>query len=109
MTRIGRRDQLVAIERATVVQDGYGEENETWAAIGSEWAAVYYGNGSERRSAAMEQGRQPADFQMLANPLTQSVSLRDRLVLAGSVWDIVGIAPEVPRPGEISFSAIRAL
>ena len=107
MTRIGRRDQLVTLERPTTAQDEYGEERPTWSGIGQEWAAVFYGRGDERRQAAMEQGSQPATFQMLSNDLTRSLTLVDRIVHGGT-WDIEGIAPDMPKPGFIEITAVRS-
>lgn len=89
----GRRDSLIELQRATTVQDDYGEEVSTWAGVGTEWAAVFYGRGDERRQAAMEQGSQAATFQLLTNATTRALTLRDRIVLDGVNWDIVGIAP----------------
>lgn len=108
MTRIGRRDQLVTLERFTTSQDSYGEDQQDWAPIGQEWAAVYYGSGSERRQAAMEQGGQTATFAMLANPITLGVKLTDRIVHAGGAYDIEGIMPDTPRRGEIEIIATRS-
>lgn len=106
--RAGRRDQLVTLERASTVQDEYGEEQETWAPIGKEWVAVFYGRGSERRQAAMEQGQQPATFQLLSNPITRSLTLTDRIGHAGAAWDIEGIAPDTPARGLIEVTAVRS-
>ncbi|MBB3034051.1 head-tail adaptor protein [Alteriqipengyuania lutimaris] len=107
MVRIGRRDKLVTLERATMAQNDYGEEVPTWSAIGQEWAAVFYGRGDERRQAAMEQGSQPATFGMLANPITLGLKVTDRIQHAGTVWDIEGMAPDTPRRGEIEITAVR--
>lgn len=103
----GRRDQLVTLERATTTQNEYNEDVETWAPIGQEWTAVFYGRGDERRQAAMEQGRQPATFQLLANPITTGLTLRDRIAHQGN-WDIEGIAPDMPKRGLIEVTATRA-
>ena len=103
----GRRDQLVTLERFTSTQNSYGEEVETWAAIGQEYAAVYYGKGSERRQAAMEQGSQPANFQFLSNAQTRGLTLKDRIEHNG-VWDIVGISPDTPERGLLEVTAVRA-
>lgn len=102
----GRRDQLISLERATVEQDSYGEEVSTWAEIGTEFAAVYYGRGDERRQAAMEQGSQAATFKLLSNTLTRSLTLTDRIVHEGANYDIEGIAPM--ERGYIEITAVRA-
>lgn len=104
----GRRNTLITIERATTAQATDGEETTVWAEFASEWAAVFYGRGDERRQAAMEQGQQPATFQVLANDKTLGVGVKDR-IQADGVWDIVGIAPDTPRRGEIEFTGVRTL
>lgn len=105
--RAGRRDQKVTLERATPTNDAHNEEVLAWASIGQEWAAVFYGRGSERRQAAMESGAQPATFVVLSNPVTRSLTLLDRIQHGAAAWDIEGIAPETPRRGEIEITAVR--
>jgi len=104
----GRRDQLVIIERFTTTTNEYGEEIPAWATHGSEWVAVFYGRGDERRQAAMEQGNQAATFQMLSNSLTEDLLLKDRITHNRSYWDIVGISPDTPRRGLIEVTATRS-
>lgn len=106
--RAGRRDTLVTLEGFTAAQDEYGEETKTWAALGQEWAAVFYGRGDERRQAAMEQGAQPATFQMLGNDVTRALTIRDRLNVEGVTWDIQGIAPDTPKRGFIEVTGVRS-
>lgn len=105
----GRRDTKVTLQRFTATQDDYGEEIETWADIGQEWVAIYWGRGDERRQAAMEQGQQTATFNALSNSLTRSLTLRDRISGDAGDFDIVGVAPDFPKRGEIEFTATRAL
>jgi head-tail adaptor len=105
----GRRDTLITIQRGTPTTDDYGGETVVWATHATEWAEVFYGKGDERRQAAMEQGQQAAVFQCLSNTSTRSVSIEDRIVQGGSNWNIVGIAPDTPKRGEIEFATVRAL
>lgn len=107
MISAGKRDHIITIERATAGQDAHGEEVSTWAVFTTEWAAVFWGRGSERRQAAMEQGQQPATFQVLANLDTLAVTLRDRVNLDGAIFDIAGIAPV--GSGLVEFTGVRAL
>lgn len=93
MTSIGRRDTLIAIERATTVQDEYGQETEVWTELGKEWAAVFYGRGDERRQAGQEQGSQTANFNVVSNSMTRGVKITDRIVIGTDIWDIVSAAP----------------
>lgn len=105
----GNRDDLITIQRATTAQDDYGEEIETWAELGQEWAAIFWGRGDERRQAAAEQGQQAAQFQCLSNTMTRGVLVKDRITFGGSTFDIVGIAPDTPGRGSIEFTTVRAL
>lgn len=107
-TRTVRRDKRITVERAAVAQDDYGEEIETWAPLFDDprFAAIYYGRGQERRQAAAEQGDQSATFNLRSSPDTRGIKIRDRFVLGGEIWDIVGISP-IDRT-EIDFTAVRA-
>lgn len=102
----GKRDTRIVFERGTVVTDDHGEDVSTWNALATRWAAVLWGRGDERREAAREGGSQPATFVTLADEITRTVVLTDRIVGAGGTWDIKGIAPRAR--AEIEFSAVRA-
>ena len=106
MTKIGRRDTLITLQRSTSVQDDYGEEILTWADLGKVWAGVHFGTGTERREAAREQGEQTATFNVLSNSMTRDLKITDRIALAGDNWDIVSVAP-IGR-AEIDLTAGRA-
>lgn len=105
------RDTLIALQRLSFELDEYGEEipdSTGWADLGTEWAAVNYGRGDERRQAAMEQGEQSATFNVLDNELTRSVTLKDRIVADGQNWGIVSSVPGKKR-GERDITAVRSL
>ena len=102
----GKRDQLIGFERATVVADEYGSEVPTWAEIAQRWAAVNYGRGDERREAAREGGVQPATFIVLADEVTETLTVTDRIAFGGT-WNITG---RVPRGrAEIEITAVKAV
>lgn len=103
----GRRETEIEFQRDTTTQDDYGEEVSTWATLGTEWASINWGRGDERRQAAMEQGSQSATFNVLSNPMTDSVSVKDRIVLDGQNWDIESNVPGKKR-GERDITAVRA-
>lgn len=103
----GRRETEIEFQRATTTQDDYGEEVSTWTTVGTEWADVNWGRGDERRQAAMEQGSQPATFNVLENPMTRAVSVKDRIVLDGQNWDITSSVPG-KRRGDRDITAVRA-
>jgi hypothetical protein len=56
----------------------------------------------------MEQGAQPAVFQVLSNEHTRALTVTARIALDGADWNIVGIAPDTPKRGLIEFTAVRA-
>lgn len=107
MSPAGKRDTKIVYERATVSQDGYGEEVSIWSAWCSPFASVRFGTSAERRQSASEAGSQAATFRVLASAKTRDVTVRDRISFAGSAWDIEGIAP-IGRT-EIEFTAVRAV
>jgi SPP1 family predicted phage head-tail adaptor len=47
----GRMDRIIEIQRATVSQDAYGEEIQTWAKVDEYWAERIDLKGSERFTA----------------------------------------------------------
>jgi head-tail adaptor len=100
------RDSLIKVERATVTQDDYGEEIETWAQAFQEFARVFYGRGNERREAAADRSEMPITFSVLANINTRTITARDRIRYDALIWNIEGVAP-VTR-GEIEITAIAA-
>ena len=101
------RQTLITFQRATVTQDAYGEEIATWQQLGQAWADVNYGRGDERRQAAMEQGQQPATFNVLDNAMTRGVTLKDRILADGQVWDITSSVPG-KRRGERDITAVKS-
>lgn len=106
MIAAGSLDRRVTIQRNGAGEDEYGEQIEGWVDIGTRWTAVYYGTGSERREAAATQGSQAASFVMRADSLTRTITLQDRLVFDGAVWNITG-RTLLGREG-IDLSATRA-
>ena len=107
----GKFDQRVGFERATLVADEYGSEVPSWAEIAlpgevsGRWAALSYGRGDERREAAREGGVQPATFIVLADEVTATLTVTDRITFGG-VWNITGIVPR--GRAEIEITAVKA-
>ncbi|SCW77579.1 head-tail adaptor [Sphingobium faniae] len=104
--RSGRRDRRIIIERATITRNPYNEPFETWGEYCREYAAVFYGNGTEQREAAQTQASQVASFEVLANSKTRAISVTDRISFGGGLWDIRSVAP-IGRDG-VKINAVRA-
>ena len=104
----GELDRSVELERASMSEDAYGQQVETWSSIGREPVKFIVGSGTERRTAAQESGRQSATFRMRSHGRTRSLSNVDRLSLGGTIYDIEDIAFDRPRKGWIEITGVTA-
>jgi head-tail adaptor len=101
------RNKRIVIEARATEPDGYGGETETWAPFAPEYAAVYYGTGSEQREAAQQGGSQSASFEVLSNSKTRAVSVIDhRIAFDGGIWNITA-AHDLDNGGR-RLTAVRA-
>lgn len=102
--RSWRRDKSIVFQRATQALAGLGTKGPgSWADIGGRLASVQWGGSQERREAGVEGAAQSASFRCLADSLTRTVTVKDRIRFAGLTWDVTGMA-EIGR-NEIEFSA----
>lgn len=102
----GQRDTLVIIQRATVTRGSLNGKNKSWAEHGRAYAAVRYGSGRERLEAATMGSEQGATFTVRSTEAMRQVTIADRLLEAGDVWNIVAVAP-IGR-GMIQFTCQRS-
>jgi len=101
------RNKRIVFEARTTVEDEYGGEEEVWAELAAEYAAVYYGNGTEQREAAQGGGSQAASFEVLSNSKTRVISVTDhRITFDDGIWNITG-AHDLDNGGR-RITAIRA-
>jgi hypothetical protein len=102
----GKRTDLITFQRATVRKDGFGGEVKDWVDQGTEWAAVSYGTGEERRTASQVVGSLAATFSVPDNVLTRSLSITDRISFDGS-WDIKSNVPSRAMRDGRDITAVR--
>ncbi|MGK2908748.1 MAG: head-tail adaptor protein [Sphingobium sp.] len=88
--------------------DGYTTQPGAWADYCTEWAAVSFGTGQERREAAQEAGSAAATFQVLSNAKTGALSVTDRISFDGSMWDLTSIVPSREFGAGFDITAVRA-
>lgn len=100
------RPHLITIERATETRSPLNEPVQTWGTYCQEYAAVYFGNGTEQREAAQTGGAQPATFEVLSNGKTRTILLTDRILFDGGIWDIRSVVPIGLNEG-IKITAVR--
>lgn len=104
--KAGPRDRIIAIERAAVVLDDYGQEVSTWAPYDRAWAQVIFGTGQERREAAQENASLAATFRVPFSLRLNEVAPKDRIWFNDYYWDVVSNVP-LGRDGlEISAVAL---
>ncbi|WP_408585920.1 head-tail adaptor protein [Novosphingobium sp.] len=107
-TPAGQRNKAVVFERNSGGRSALGGKAQpNWQPLGpARLAKVLYGSGAERRAAAGEQAVQAATVRVLADVLTRSVAVRDRITFDGLAWDITGVALiGGPVASEIEFTA----
>lgn len=105
----GQRNQRIVIQRAVFARDALGTRApSSWTPIGSRWARAFYGSGSERREAGVEQAAQSVTFNVLADSLTATIVPQDRIQHLGLTWDVAGIAKVGLRQDEIEITAVAS-
>lgn len=103
-----RRKYRIIIERYDDVgRDALNTPIKAWAPYCQEYAAVYFGSGSEQREAAQIGGAQAATFEVLSNGKTRGIRLTDRIQFDGGTWDIRAVAPLGLNEG-VKINAVRA-
>lgn len=60
----GRYRERIEIQAKTLVDDGMGGFEETWATVSTVWGRTWGATGSERRLASMEQGEVSRHFEI---------------------------------------------
>src|SRR3546814_6494216 len=102
------RNRKIIIERFTATTDDYGHGEKTWTDYCTEWAAVNFGTGQERREAAQESASVSATFHVLRNSKTAALTVQDRISFEGAVWDITSAVPSREFNAGMDITAVRA-
>jgi SPP1 family predicted phage head-tail adaptor len=101
------RNRKVTFERqGPRTDDGYTTQPGEWEPYCTEWAAVTFGTGQERRAAAQEQASQTATFQVLRNAKTAALLPTDRINLDGQFYDITSIVPSKDWNAGVDVTAV---
>jgi head-tail adaptor len=104
-TPTGQRDKRVAFQRAATTRSAAGPVKvSSWDEIGRRWVKITYGSSAERREAGAERAVQTATFRCLADSLTRTIAVMDRIVHGGLAYDVTGIAPIGRGPHEFEFT-----
>lgn len=87
----GKLNRRVTIQSATVAQDENGEPIQTWATFKTVWAERKDVRGAERFDADQRLAIRTATFRIR---WLESVSEHMRVIDAGTIYDVKGIAEE---------------
>lgn len=99
----GDLDRRIVLQRATVTLDGFGGEVETWAPLRTVWAQYLPGPGREAWRSAEVAAVTEARFIIRWG---QGVTVRDRVLYDGKVYDVRGVIEIGRREGqELSVSS----
>jgi len=82
---VGQFREKIIIQSATVSQDSYGEEVETWSTWATVWAVVIYNTGTEGVHAAQEVAIKDVTFRIL---YISGVTERMRVKWGNDYYDI---------------------
>ena len=109
MTRPGRLDRRVELRRDTGATQGiYGEHEESWTLIGSRWAEINPGKGSERFAEESERATQAVTFTIRADELTRTLTSADRIRdTDGIEYDIQSVADKFTEHRYIDVLTLR--
>ena len=107
MAGSGDLREKFTIRRATLADDGYGGEIETWADYLTMAASITYSRGGETVIAARLQAQQPAILRIRTSALARDIRPTDKAVNArtGEVWNI----KEYPREARDSRGYLEFL
>ncbi|WP_226578884.1 phage head closure protein [Acuticoccus sediminis] len=87
--RAGKLDRRVTLERLTDGgTDAFNVAIEEWAEVATVWAQARPNRGAERFTAAEVNGSAVMSFQIRYR---SDVTVKDRLVYEGRVWNIVDV------------------
>lgn len=91
--RFGSMDRRIAIQRATLTVNAYGERAESWATIATVWAEVQYkeGSGSESIQSDQVMSKQPIHFIVRYSSDVSDLKPSDRVSYKSNVYQIEGI------------------
>lgn len=104
----GELNRRVTIQRAAITKDAVGGEIQTWATYATFWASLTPVSADEKTRADELAAAQVNRFKVRWSSLSADVGPKDRLVYAGSTFEIVGVKEIGFREGVEITAAARA-
>ncbi len=91
MTKPGDLDRRIVIERATVTQNAFNEDVETWATYATLSAGRKDISDGEKLAGGQVGSSLSSRFVIRSSPKSKAIKPSDRLNYDGAVWSIFGI------------------
>lgn len=102
-------DRQITIQRATSVQDGFGEEVATWSDLMTIWAEVTPTRGAEPYIADRFEAGRVNTFRVRYNQDATAILETDRISYEGEVYDIHSIQELGRREGLVLTAEAKVL
>lgn len=84
----GKLDRRITIQSATLIDDGYGGQVETWGDVATVWAQFLPGGGNERFASAQVYAETQARFRIRWRA---GLSPKNRVLFDGKAWDVLAV------------------
>lgn len=108
MTGAGDLDRRVEVWRDEGDGQGlFGEAVEEWTLLGSRWAQISPGKGTEKFSESSERATQAITITVRADELTRTLDPKDRLRYNGFEYDIESVSDRVTKHEFIDVLALH--
>jgi len=103
--RSGRLDRRLTLQRRTLTENDYGEAVETWTDLATVWAEKIPVRGAERYAAMQTVAEVDTRFKIRYRT---DISPLDRVVCAGTTYDVKGVLEIGRREGWEIYATARA-
>jgi SPP1 family predicted phage head-tail adaptor len=106
----GALDRRIAIKRATISQDDFGQGVKSWATLATVWASRKPISDAERVQSGEITAEAQCRFQIRYSSTVADVNPKDRIEYDGMIYEIWGVKEIGRRVGlEISATALADL
>lgn len=85
--------ELVTVQRASSIDDGFGNVIGDWENLTTLWAAISETVGGEAISAGRIEAKKTAAVVVRASAASRSITTADRIIARGQAWNIRSVLP----------------
>ena len=91
MPGAGDLDRRIVIERATVTQNAFNEDVQTWATYATVWASRKDVSDGEKLAAGQIGASLSSRFVIRSSTIAKAIKPNDRINYDSAIWSIFGI------------------